>query len=54
MKVLVIGGLGYLGSGLVSFLEKEDLELHIMDCNLFNSRYEPSSDIKLIKQNILD
>jgi len=52
MRILVIGGLGYIGSDLSHKLNKFG-KVTILDSDIFGSDYKPT-DIEVIKSNVLD
>jgi hypothetical protein len=52
MNVLVVGGLGYIGSDLCDKLAKF-ATVTILDCNLFGSSYVPANGINVIPDNFI-
>lgn len=52
MHILVVGGLGYIGSDLCDKLAKFST-VTILDCNVFDSSYTPSEKIKVISTNFI-
>ncbi len=52
MKVLIVGGLGYIGSDLSPKLAKLT-DVTILDNDMFSSTYHPEEDIEFINQTVL-
>ncbi len=57
MKILIIGGSGYIGSSLVKYLNKLNIsnnnfyDITIVDTNWFGEYFTPSDNIKLLLQD---
>jgi nucleoside-diphosphate-sugar epimerase len=52
MKVLVVGGAGYLGCVLVPFLLKKNFKVNILDLFLYGDNLSPHANLKKIKGDV--